>query len=252
MKTTSADTAAAGRGVADQTAAGQGRTQASTPSAELIAEFRGRLASRGGDDGRNAQSGARAQTQPPGINGPERQSATMPAGAAAMDAAMSRTPQSMVASTELPVPTPPAATSHTELAGGAETAEGGLMSAGQPTPPGPVAITAEATPFVPSNAAAFAALVERHVRFMLVSDGGLDRSGSRMLFKLADTSAGDTDLTLIRTDTGWLLEASTDSQNTLDNLRALSPALEARFAHLRLGEVEVRASLRHEGQTGLP
>ena len=120
---------------------------------------------------------------------------------------------------------------------------GNGMSTAQHAPPVAPPPT-DAAPAVAGNAASFAALLERHVRAMLVSSEGLDRCGAQMLLRLDGDELGGTDLLLTRTGEGWLLEATARNQSVLDAIRDTAGELEESFDTHNLGTLAVRAALR--------
>ncbi|MEM9056263.1 MAG: hypothetical protein AAGD86_02225 [Pseudomonadota bacterium] len=114
-------------------------------------------------------------------------------------------------------------------------------------PAAPTAAPATPTDSAPAathNAAALAALLERHVRTLMVSADGLDHVGAQMLFRLDGDALGNTDLVLTRTGDGWMLEAHTQSAGVLDSIRDTTDELEQRFARQGMGSIDVRASLK--------
>lgn len=182
------------------------------PSAELVEEFRARL---GGSAGlANGVSQDKSVVAP----GTEGKAQTHPATAAAADEAQW---QSM--------------TDHA----------GNGMSWGQAAAQAAPSVTTDVAPAMAGNAAALAALLERHVRTLLVSADGLDRCGAQMLFRLDGDALGGTDLVLTRTGEGWLLEANTQSQSVLDSIRESAGDLEQRFESHGIGLLDVRAALRN-------
>ncbi|MBS7458781.1 hypothetical protein [Coralloluteibacterium stylophorae] len=90
----------------------------------------------------------------------------------------------------------------------------------------------------------FARLVEKHVRQMLVSEGGIgaDNDGQVML-RLADATLPGTDLLLRRTADGWSLRADVRSRESFDAIAAAGPELARRFAERRLGTLEIDPQL---------
>lgn len=202
------------------------------PPAELVADFRGRLA-------REHQATGLAQPDQSGVSKDKAHYASTDGNPPRTDAESTNRPGQNT-------PTSRSADQVVQTSSVSDGLDAQLTPAWQMATPAPAVTGADTATAVPSNAASFAALLERHVRLLLVSDDGPDHCGAQMMFRLADEGAGDTDLTLSRTPTGWLLEASTQSQNTLDNLRELSPELKQRFARHRLGDVEIRTSFRDD------
>lgn len=95
-----------------------------------------------------------------------------------------------------------------------------------------------AAPPPPVNTAAFAELIERHVRQLAVGDGGPEGDGS-ILLRLADSTLPGTDLLLSRTADGWLLRADVRSRYSFDAISDAAPQLAERFASRNLGTLTV-------------
>lgn len=90
-----------------------------------------------------------------------------------------------------------------------------------------------------SNAAAFADLVERHVRQLAVSDGGASGEDNQVLLRLADDTLPGTDLLLTKTAEGWQLRADVRSRSSYDAIREAGPELARRFAARNLGQLSI-------------
>lgn len=92
----------------------------------------------------------------------------------------------------------------------------------------------------PSNPAAFAELLERHVRQLAVGGGSAaGRDDGQVLLRLADATLPGTDLMLSRTADGWLLRADVRSRESYDAIREAGPELAKRFADRDLGELRI-------------
>lgn len=90
-----------------------------------------------------------------------------------------------------------------------------------------------------ANPAAFAELVERHVRQMAVGGNALDERDGQVLLRMADATLPGTDLMLSRTADGWLLRADVRSRGSYDAIREAAPELARRFAEKNLGTLEI-------------
>lgn len=93
---------------------------------------------------------------------------------------------------------------------------------------------------MPSNPAAFAELLERHVRQLAVGGGSATgREDGQVLLRLADATLPGTDLMLSRTADGWVLRADVRSRESYDAIREAAPDLARRFAERDLGELRI-------------
>lgn len=101
----------------------------------------------------------------------------------------------------------------------------------------PVPAHAAAPPQV--NPAAFAEMLERHVRQLAVSAGGTGHGEGQVLLRLADATLPGTDLLLTRTADGWLLRADVRSRGSYDAIRQAAPQLAERFAARNLGTLSI-------------
>ncbi|MFK3650209.1 hypothetical protein ACI2IY_17525 [Lysobacter enzymogenes] len=90
-----------------------------------------------------------------------------------------------------------------------------------------------------SNAAAFADLIERHVRQLAVSGGGADGEDGQVLLRLSDQTLPGTDLLLSKTAEGWTLRADSRSRSSYDAIRDAGPELMRRFAARNLGQLSI-------------
>lgn len=88
-----------------------------------------------------------------------------------------------------------------------------------------------------SNAAAFAELVERHVRQLAV--GGGEGGDGQVLLRLSDQTLPGTDLLLSKTTDGWQLRADSRSRSSYDAIREAGPELMRRFAERNLGRLSI-------------
>lgn len=91
---------------------------------------------------------------------------------------------------------------------------------------------------------AIAALIERHVRQLFVSEGGLERDSGDVLLRLDESTLPGTDLILRREGSRWRLEAQVGSRGVLEQVNRFAPELAARFAARGLGDLQVVSSLR--------
>lgn len=99
---------------------------------------------------------------------------------------------------------------------------------------------APAAPMQPnSNAAAFADLIERHVRQLAVSSGGAHGEENQVLLRLSDQTLPGTDLLLTKTAEGWQLRADSRSRSSFDAIREAGPELMRRFAERNLGQLSI-------------
>lgn len=91
-----------------------------------------------------------------------------------------------------------------------------------------------------SNAAAFAELIERHVRQLAVGGGsGNGEEGGQVLLRLSDQTLPGTDLLLTKTAEGWQLRADSRSRSSFDAIREAGPELMRRFAARNLGQLSI-------------
>lgn len=91
----------------------------------------------------------------------------------------------------------------------------------------------------PMNPNAFAELIERHVRQLAVSAGGVGKGDGQVLLRLADATLPGTDLLLSRTADGWCLRADVRSRGSFDAIRDAAPGLARRFAERNLGTLTI-------------
>ncbi|MFC4729881.1 hypothetical protein [Coralloluteibacterium thermophilus] len=152
------------------------------------------------------------------------------------------------ATTEAPTPQqalpagPDAETGSGEMGGGDTMAPAelaALMQAqlGLREPAGPVAVP---LPQAAPTATAFAELLERQVRQMLVSAGGIDAHGNgEVLLRMSDATLPGTDLTLARGPEGWVLRADVRSRDSYEAIQRAAPELARRFAERNLGELSI-------------
>lgn len=90
-----------------------------------------------------------------------------------------------------------------------------------------------------ANPAAFAELVERHVRQLAVGGNAVDDRDGQVLLRMADSTLPGTDLMLSKTADGWLLRADVRSRGSYDAIREAAPELARRFAERNLGTLEI-------------
>ena len=90
-----------------------------------------------------------------------------------------------------------------------------------------------------ANPAAFAELVERHVRQLAVGGNTASDRDGQVLLRLADSTLPGTDLMLSKTADGWLLRADVRSRGSYDAIREAAPELARRFAERNLGMLEI-------------
>ena len=96
-----------------------------------------------------------------------------------------------------------------------------------------------------TNVAALIDLIEKHVRRMLVSEGGLEHSGrAKVLLRMSGTTLAHTDLLLSKTDSGWKLEADARSAEAFRAIQEFAPDLSTRFEQRALGDIEIEARWR--------
>ncbi len=89
-----------------------------------------------------------------------------------------------------------------------------------------------------------ASLIERHVRQLLISDGGLENSDGQVMLRFAEDSLGGADVMLSRlADGGWHLQATSDDPATIDAIAQFAPALQARFEDHQLGSLSIVTGL---------
>jgi len=98
--------------------------------------------------------------------------------------------------------------------------------------------TPAAAPPSQVNTAAFAELIERHVRQFAIGSSGPDGDG-QVLLRLADSTLPGTDLLLSRTADGWLLRADVRSRSSFDAIQQAAPELARRFAERDLGMLSI-------------
>ena len=91
----------------------------------------------------------------------------------------------------------------------------------------------------PANPAAFAELVERHVRQLAVGGNDVDERDGQVLLRMADATLPGTDLMLSKTADGWMLRADVRSRDSYDAIREAAPELARRFAERNLGVLEI-------------
>lgn len=104
-----------------------------------------------------------------------------------------------------------------------------------------VATTAPA----PANTAAFADLIEKHVRQLAVGGGAATDRDGQVLLRLADATLPGTDLLLSKTADGWLLRADVRSRGSYEAICDAAPDLAKRFAERNLGTLEIDAQLNN-------
>ncbi|NLG58817.1 MAG: hypothetical protein GX538_01470 [Gammaproteobacteria bacterium] len=90
-----------------------------------------------------------------------------------------------------------------------------------------------------ANPAAFAELVERHVRQLAVGGNAVDDRDGQVLLRMSDATLPGTDLMLSRTADGWLLRADVRSRDSYDAIREAAPELAKRFSERNLGTLEI-------------
>lgn len=103
----------------------------------------------------------------------------------------------------------------------------------------PAVATPATMPQAHANPQALADMLERHVRQLAVSQGGVHAEDGQVLLRLADATLPGTDLLLSRTEHGWLLRADVRSRDSFDAVRRAAPKLAERFAARDLGTLEV-------------
>lgn len=88
--------------------------------------------------------------------------------------------------------------------------------------------------------ATFAALMEKYVRQLLVSEpSATGGSGGEVHIQLADALLPDTSLSLTRVSGGWQLQANSGNAASREALQRYAPSLVQRFARLSLGTLEI-------------
>lgn len=112
-----------------------------------------------------------------------------------------------------------------------------LIEAQRLSQPGP-ANAPQAAPAADPEAA-FAELVERHIRELLVSESGTAGAGGEVRIRLSEAALPDTALSLSRVAGGWQLRADCGSAASRQALQRYAPSLVARFAARALGELQV-------------
>ena len=95
-----------------------------------------------------------------------------------------------------------------------------------------------------ANPAAFAELVERHVRQLAVGGNAVDDRDGQVLLRMADSTLPGTDLMLSKTADGWLLRADVRSRESYDAIQEAAPELARRFAERNLGMLEIDPQFR--------
>lgn len=99
------------------------------------------------------------------------------------------------------------------------------------------------------NNAALIDLIEKHVRQLMISEGGLSyRPTSKIILRLTKHTLAETDLHLSRTDSGWRLQANARSADAFRAIEEFTPDLAERFVDQSLGTIEVEAELGIEAQ----
>lgn len=91
----------------------------------------------------------------------------------------------------------------------------------------------------PANPAAFAELLERHVRQLAVGGGTANDRDGQVLLRLSDDTLPGTDLMLSKTPDGWKLRADVRSRDSYDAIQDAAPELAKRFAERSLGTLEI-------------
>ncbi|HNR90875.1 MAG TPA: type III secretion HpaP family protein [Dokdonella sp.] len=101
----------------------------------------------------------------------------------------------------------------------------------EPSPP--------VAPSLPPAAPGLTDLIERHVRRLLVSDSTAARGDARVMLRLSDSLLPGTDLTLTRSESGWVLRAEVNDAGSREALERCSDELVARFAKGGLGAIKL-------------
>lgn len=99
--------------------------------------------------------------------------------------------------------------------------------------------TPQAAPPPAANPAAFADMIEKHVRQLAVNGANGDTGDGKVLLRMADSTLPGTDLLLSRTADGWMLRADVRSRTSYDAIREAAPELAKRFAERNLGTLEI-------------
>lgn len=94
----------------------------------------------------------------------------------------------------------------------------------------------------PVSTAAFAELIERHVRHLAAS-ASTDARDQQVLLRMSDATLPGTDLLLRRTGEGWVLEAHARSRTSFDAISTAAPLLAERFAARDFGRLSVEPQL---------
>lgn len=94
-------------------------------------------------------------------------------------------------------------------------------------------------PLPAGSPAAFADLLERHVRQLAASEARGPQGDGQVLLRMADSTLPGTDLLLSKTADGWLLRADVRSRDSYDAITQAAPELARRFAEKNLGTLEV-------------
>lgn len=97
-----------------------------------------------------------------------------------------------------------------------------------------------AAPVAHANPQALADMLERHVRQLAATPGGIEHDQGQVLLRLNDATLPGTDLLLSRTeDGGWLLRADVRSRGSFEAIQQAAPKLAERFASRNLGTLQV-------------
>lgn len=109
---------------------------------------------------------------------------------------------------------------------------------------------AESSP-APAPQAGLADLLEKHVRLLLV-DPRVARAGGggRLMLRMAEDVLPATDLWLSRATGGWRLRVDCARADSLEIIRRHAPALQARFAQMQLGTLDIEFSAGHDSPPG--
>lgn len=108
---------------------------------------------------------------------------------------------------------------------------------------GPAVATPATSPQAQGHPQALADMLERHVRQLAVSAGGIRGDDGQVLLRLSDATLPGTDLLLSRTESGWRLRADVRSRGSFDAIRQAAPQLAERFAARDLGTLEIEPHL---------